>query len=136
MLLKKKLVTYKNFCMIDYNKFRRYQNAMQIVKEFHQELKTILKEGEGTLKELSKFTNVTKDTELLDCNISVRLYNILMKDCPLIRGYNGTGDNGSTPISVFKDLSVKEFLSYKNAGKATLKELQELCHCADISLLP
>jgi hypothetical protein len=39
-------------------------------------------------------------------------------------------------ISALEQLSIKEFLTYRNAGKSTLNELAELCHCVGISLLP
>lgn len=102
-----------------------------------QAVVTALEQHTGVVQEKRQernqrdFSYVKPETELMNADVSVRLFNILVERCPLFKE-----KRGETPVSVLSNLSKAEFLTYKNSGMTTLDELRELCTATGIELLP
>lgn len=73
--------------------------------------------------------NVSKNTDIHSSEISVRLYRILIDNCPLFRE-----NKGYTKLQVLENLSISDFLRYPGAGPKALYELTDLCKKINITL--
>jgi hypothetical protein len=110
----------------------QYLEAAEVVKNYKLQLQKELESIQIFEDSLVKNANVTPDTDIMDANLSVRLFNVLV-------GYYFKPAFPGKSIYDFKihhlsHLSEKQFLSFRSVGKKYLKELRELCHCAGVKL--
>jgi len=78
----------------------------------------------------SKFANLSREVRLYDADLSIRCLNVFLAN----------KDKLGIDLSLHKVkdlscLSIRKFLSCRNAGKGTLEELKELCFYAGVQLL-
>jgi hypothetical protein len=79
----------------------------------------------------SKFAKAIREASLFDADLSIRCLNV----------FHANKDKLGIDLSLNKvkdlsKLSIREFLSCRNAGKKTAEELKELCFYAGVELMP
>lgn len=111
-----------------------YLRALEIVKKYQAQINNHKMEVDAEVSDVvSKFAGHHKDMRLDDVNISVRLFNVLRYNHPVLKK-GGFGE--WPPISVLENLSITDFLKYRCAGPKMVKELRELCNQCGIRLTP
>ena len=112
--------------------YEQFQEALKIVNEYKTKLEEHYKIAKKEIESISKFANVTKETNLYDTDLSVRCLNILKANADKLR----IDVNWEMNVKELSKLSMSKFLQCRIAGKKTLQELKELCFYADVKLLP
>jgi len=113
--------------------YEQFQGALKVVNEYKTQLEEHYKAAKKQIEDIPKFANVTKETLIIDTNISVRLLNILRSNGDKL---NIEWLNTNSTIKELEGLSMTKFLQCRIAGKKSLQELKELCFYAGIKLLP
>ena len=77
----------------------------------------------------SKFANLSREVRLYDADLSIRCLNVFLANKDKL------GIDLRHKVKDLSCLSIRKFLSCRNAGKGTLEELKELCFYAGVQLL-
>jgi hypothetical protein len=101
--------------------YEEYCEAVQVIKEYKLQ------------QETEKFVSVNAETKFIDLDCSVRLYNAIRNYYWCESDLNFSQELAMSKIS---EISISKFSKIRNAGKGTIKELQELCFNSGISLQP
>jgi len=106
----------------------KFISALNIIKKYKEQY---LLEKEKEFKENHpeiKFLDITPDTNIRDCDISIRLLNGLMSmDWPNAKYFK---------IKDIAAISKSEFLRRRHIGLESIKELEELCFYAGVEMKP
>jgi len=106
----------------------KFKSALSIIRKYKEQY---LLEKEKEFKETHpeiKFLDVTLDTDIRDCDISIRLLNGLMSmDWPRAKYFK---------IKNLATMSKSDFLRRRNIGIESIKELEELCFYAGVEMMP
>jgi len=108
----------------------QYQEALKVVQEYKTQLQNHYNQIISEVDSVSKFADHDGETLIIDTNISVRLINILVGNLHHLVGIYGR----DAKIKDMEGMSMRSFLKCRNVGKETLKELQELCFYAGVTL--
>lgn len=103
-----------------------FLKAVEVIRQYKAQLQEQMLEVQNVEDELPPNVNITRDTLIEDANMTVRLFNILH--------WNFYRKRENKTIGELENLSVSEFLSFRNSGRKTLQQLQELCAYAGIQL--
>lgn len=107
-----------------------FLNALQIIKEYENQIKLELKNCKKEVEKLPKFFNVTKETSVFDLDCSVRLKNILKAHSEKL------GIDYDFYVWELSEVSESKFLSLPGVGIKYINELKEICLYAEITLKP
>lgn len=105
----------------------KYIECLEYIKKYNVDFKMLLQESDKVLQTIGKFAEVTSDTLFENVHMSARLFN-LFKHSKFF--------DTNTTVRDLENLSIKQFLGWKNAGWRTLKELKEICFFAGIEMKP
>lgn len=110
---------------------KEFDRAINIIHAYYEQESKLLSEVKNEINFLPKFKFVKPEHGLCDVDMSVRLFNILR-----FNFFKGRGWNDDPRISELSTISKNDFIKCRNAGKKTLDELEQICLCAGIKLLP
>ena len=116
--------------------YEEYCNAVQVIKQYKLQLETDLYKVTKEVNDIEKFTSLNSETKIGEVDCSVRLWG-KMRDYFYHELGVGHGQmNHEIRVSDLSKISLSKFSKMRQAGKATIKELQELCFDAGITLQP
>lgn len=107
--------------MITYQEFKA---ALVVVSQYKVQLEEQLKAANKEMR----YANVTKESVVSSTNLPVRAYNILKNN------HEALGLPADIVVNDLSKLSAKLFLSCNNSGKKSLKDIQELCLFAGVTM--
>lgn len=118
---------------------QEYRHALNIIREYSKQVMEELKEAEktntlliGKVDSLELFKGVTPEQNIHDTGISLRLLHAIR----LFLWDHSINESQDFFVKDLSRISVQEFYRFRNVGKKTVKELQDLCKCAGITLKP
>lgn len=101
--------------MVSYEEFLK---ALQIINEYKLQVETDYAKLKNHCKSKDVFFEVpTKETLILDADLSVRALNVLK-----------VNDFYGKKIGDFENYTINDLCKMKNMGKKTLDEIKELCY--------
>lgn len=110
----------------------QFIEAIKVINDYKLQLEKELASAKQILKANSIFEKVTKNTPLLDVTFSTLLKNSLTE----YFRKNGYVITWQTPLSILEMISTQKICLQRNFGEARLLELEEVCMCAGIKMLP
>ncbi len=115
--------------MITYEEF---QKALKIVQGYKQQIGNHYKTVSNEVESISKFIDVSPETEIVDTQLSIRTKNLLLgqyrEDLGLV--------NGWAKIKDLEVISIKKMRGYRGFGSRSINEIKELCYYAGVKLKP
>lgn len=112
-------------------KYDQFVRALNIISAYRQQIREELDEVEKMIID-AKVPEIKRRDELLyDCDISVRLHNLLHVYCDdLGMAYS------QLRISDLENVSLKSLKLRRGFGNSSLDELSKLCNYANVKLKP